>query len=122
MNYLGGTWEQIESGLMLRSTATSSGQTGGSSTASFTPNRTVGDTTLSVDQMPIHRHDVNVVNPSGGGGNYVSGTPGLISGPWGVSSGPAGGSQPHTHSFTGTSQTINTVSPYITVYMYKRVS
>jgi hypothetical protein len=56
--------------------------------------------------------------------------------------GVVGGSQPHNHpftqptahtytpagsvtvsqpTFTGTASTINTVSPYITVYMYKRV-
>ena len=33
-----------------------------------------------------------------------------------------GGSQPHTHTFTGTATTINTMPPYITVYMYKRTA
>ena len=36
--------------------------------------------------------------------------------------GYTGGNQSHTHTFTGTSTTINTVSPYITVYMYKRTA
>ena len=33
-----------------------------------------------------------------------------------------GGSQSHTHNFTGNQITIDTVSPYITVYMYKRTA
>ena len=127
----GGTWEQIESGLMLQSTSTNSGQTGGSSTATFTPSGTIGNTTLTVDQMPSHQHSI-VYNNNGtvhdlatfGNGQDIAINASSYStyGYWGGKTGLSGGSQPHTHSFTGTSQTINTVSPYITVYMYKRTA
>ena len=111
-------------------------QVGGSSTATFTPSGTVGDTTLSENQMPRHRHTV----PHGKGSctsatqtfcygsteSWVTYGSGYVDGktPYRLVGGTewAGNSQPHTHSFTGTSQTINTVPPYITVYMYKRTN
>ena len=131
----GGTWEQLDSGYMLQSTSTTSNQKGGSTTATFTPSGTVGDTTLSVDQMPSHDHKINGKNylmgnyGHYGAGDYyrpissnVSGTSGYYMVQFSGYIETTGSSQPHTHSFTGTSQTINTVSPYITVYMYKRTA
>ena len=141
----GGTWEQIESGRMLQSTSTASGQLGGSQTASFTPTGTVGDTTLTVNQMPSHKHII-YQDADGVGSRYAVVTnyglkggskirilsddaglsdlhPGSGDNAKGlVNADYAGGNQPHTHTFTGNSTTINTVSPYITVYMYKRTA
>ena len=138
----GGTWEQIESGYMLRSTDVTSGTTGGSSTATFTPAGTVGDTTLLESQMPRHSHKnlhwgseygtIFVFSHNNGGNDTALDFSSDAVNPWNydvdlsstnrIVTEPEGGDQPHTHTFTGTSTTINTVSPYITVYMYKRVS
>ena len=126
----GGTWEQLDSGYMLQSTSTSSNQKGGASNASFTPSGTVGDTTLTEDQIPSHTHNISHSGTlthdigttyNGNGYHYTNGS-GYVLSKGGVSIGFSGGNQSHTHTFTGTSQTIDTVSPYITVYMYKRTA
>ena len=139
----GGTWERLPSGRTLLETGTNaSGTTGGSSTASFTPAGTVGDTTLSENQMPSHRHRLlgqwgvnpnitessNRYAPSGKyaqvNGNLEALTYPDVNAYWISSSviSQAGNSQPHTHTFTGNQETIDTVPPYITVYMYKRTA
>ena len=160
----GGTWEQIESGRMLQSTATSSNQKGGSSTATFTSSGTVGDTSLEIDQIPSHTHTRGTMNITGtinmvyflqsgygyrhigaaGGGAFTTGgtTSALYSftaspysntnnahtiefdasRSWTGETSSVGGNQSHTHTFTGNQTTIDTVSPYITVYMYKRTA
>ena len=161
----GGTWEQLESGRMLQSTSTNSNQKSGSTTASFTPTGTVGDWTLSIDQIPAHTHTrgtmnitgsisipyaTGLVNGNGYHGPFNYGTGALSSGAiaggydyslsvnagtmnqsiayfeayrnWTGETSSVGGSQSHTHSFTGNQTTINTVPPYITVYMYKRTA
>ena len=41
---------------------------------------------------------------------------------WTGETSSVGGGETHTHTFTGTSANIPTVSPYITVYMYKRTA
>ena len=140
-NRFGGTWVVYGSGRTLMSSTSASETTGGSQTATFTPSGTVGDTTLTVEQMPSHGHGLTTncggslsgrclvswtASDSGSRYKVLNFTSGFE---WvqkynamaiGVDSN--GGSQPHTHTFTGTSQTINTVPPYITVYMYKRTA
>ena len=129
----GGVWEQIESGRMLQSTSTTSNQKGGLSNASFTPTGTIGDTTLSVNQMPRHKHGAGVYNIGYGSNTMESGIAYVNQGSYSISDsssqiGPwlhtsyQGGSQPHTHSFTGNQATIDIIPPYITVYMYKRTA
>ena len=129
---LGGTWEALENGRMIQNTTTTSGQLGGSTTATFTPTGTVGDTTLTIDQMPRHDHysstPYNGTTLTDGRGWIVLDNPTVkyadaetvsrIT----ANSSLKGGSQPHTHTFTGNQTTIDTVSPYITVYMYKRTA
>ena len=125
----GGTWEQIESGLMLQSTSTNSGQTGGSTTATFTPAGTVEPHRLTISEMPTHNHTYRTVwdNESGSGSIYPKGavSNGNNKG-WNdetsIGAGFSGGNQSHNHTFTGNQVTIDTVSPYITVYMYKRTA
>ena len=162
----GGTWEQLENGYMLQSTSSTSNQKGGSSTATFTPNGTVGDTSLDVSQMPAHTHTRGTMNIVGNfthrylydttygyqtiirdetdafyhwydntitgfyplsTGRWTSNTYSRVlkfdaSRSWTGETSSVGGNQSHTHTFTGNQTTINTVPPYITVYMYKRVS
>ena len=145
-NRFGGTWISFGNGRTLMSSTDTSEQTGGSSTATFTPSGTVGNTTLTVAQMPSHMHDVvhagwldgkwdfKTFNGSGISGTSSWSDNGPIFNAWSppsTNNGSGltwlradwnGSSQPHTHSFTGNQTTIDTVSPYITVYMYKRTA
>lgn len=60
---------------------------------------TVGGTTLTMDQMPIHNHTVGVRTitvDAGGSASFI--IPDTTASNWGTSS--MGGNQPHTHSFT----------------------
>ena len=119
---------------MLQSTSTTSNQKGGASTATFTPAGTVGDWPLRIDQIPSHSHSLSVLkgfyfannfnSASTGEWNRVQGTysPGANGGSYDYDTNSTGSGNSHTHSFTGNQTTIDTVSPYITVYMYKRVS
>ena len=126
-NRFGGTWISFGNGRTLLSSTSQSEQIGGTSTATFTPTGTVGNTTLTVNQMPSHNHSLG----SDAGCNYGSAiqylpkiTDYYQAGEHFCNNGTTftGGSQPHTHTFTGTSQTINTMPPYITVFMYKRTA
>lgn len=85
------------------------GETGGSDTATFTMEGTVGETTLSVAQMPKHTHTTPHANASVGSGGYVGGgSAGLINWP----TGPTGSSQPHTHPIEGTVSVERSLPPY----------
>ena len=136
-NRFGGTWVVYGSGRTLMSSTSASEQTGGSQTATITPTGTVGNTTLTVNQMPSHVH--NIKTGIWGGDTFVGAYHSNVNdnglsyedfGYKATSKGKhttwhadyTGGSQPHTHTFTGNSTPIDTVSPYITVYMYKRTS
>ncbi len=113
--FIGGTWERLKDVFLLAAGDTyAAGSTGGEATH-----------TLSVDEMPSHRHSsdsyMNGYANSGlaGQGGYCTwvnyGTESNNEPNWGES-GPVrtswvGGSQPH-----------NNMPPYIVVYMWKRVS
>ena len=82
------------------------GQTGGAS--SVTPSGVVGDTSLTVDQIPAHSHTIPVL--SGIWGSFGNK-------PWGDSgsntttaSGSVGGGKAHSHTFTATP--ISIIPPY----------
>ena len=170
---IGGTWEVYGSGRTLvgvgnNGTSTYAiNTTGGSSSTQYTPAGTVGDTTLTTDQIPSHAH--NYVKATGVGDHTLTiaempkhshrqaivstGSKAADGASWyqsvrwdlaswaentfetggdqphnhplstsTVASGATGGGGSHTHSFTGTQATIATQDPYITVYMYKRIS
>ena len=62
----GGTWEQIVDKFLLCASSTSAaeptytgGATGGSTTASYTPEGTVDGHTLTTDEIPSHNHGLN---------------------------------------------------------------
>ena len=135
---LGGTWEALGTGKTLVGIDTSDtdfdtiGETGGGKTTSYTPAGTnsggaVQSHTLTINQIPSHTH--------GGIGMkwYASGTDWSITLGGGTpvasmgTSNATGGGQGHSHgftqpTFTGTQANISTVQPYVTVYMYKRIS
>ena len=62
---LGGTWEVYGKGQTLVGVDTSQNEfktvntAGGSKTTSYTPNGTVGNTTLTADQIPSHTHTIS---------------------------------------------------------------
>ena len=101
----GGTWESIGGRFLLAADSTyTAGSTGGEATH-----------TLTIDEMPIHRHTV----PFDGGDIYTT-TNWEIKGSGFYAPGnttnaaetaTSGGSQPH-----------NNMPPYLAVYMWKRVS
>lgn len=85
------------------------GETGGSDTATFTMEGTVGDCTLTIQQMPKHTHTTPHANVSVGAGGYVGGgSAGLTDWP----TGPTGSSQPHTHPIEGTVSVERSLPPY----------
>lgn len=133
--WFGGTWELIAQGRTLVGVDTSDAdfntvkKTGGSKTVSYTPSGTVNSHTLTVDEIPSHRHDslnwngsqisLNTLNASGYGL------------PWNNKSnadsqnfhtGYTGGGKGHNHGFTGTASTINKVQPYFTCYIWCRTA
>ena len=100
---------------IVSGTASSGGSTAFSSVfASQTPAGTVGNTTLTIDQIPLHGHaarysDTNETSQNGQGGmmlstsgdsNYTAHT-GTPSSTIGDQIGGTGGGNSHTHSFTG---------------------
>lgn len=146
----GGTWELLKGRFLLGAGGSySAGSTGGASTVSFTPSGTNAGTAITAAQMPQHRHTTQLWNNAGTkanakkASNYgasVADTTSGLTGTWGswqsstfqvAHSGygdpngitdVSGGGQTHTHTFSGKSQTIDKMPPYLAVYMWKRVA
>ena len=137
----GGSWEKFGEGKTLVSASNDYpiNTTGGSVSESYTPagnntGGTVQSHTLTINQIPSHTHNYNYVNGQGANQNHTESYYIQYStNTWPsvyytvTASGSAGGGQGHTHgftnpTFTGTAATISHMQPYITVYMYKRVS
>ena len=135
----GGTWQQIKDKFLLCAGDNhTNGETGGTESASVVIGGTVGNTALSLAQMPAHTHqvegdassnnsyialDATDVQVQSGSGAYVSrigsGTRSLNVN--GVARG-IGDSQPHTHTFTGSTQNINKMPPYMAVNVWVRTA
>ena len=136
----GGTWTAFGTGKTLVGVDTSQTEfdtveeTGGAKTKSYTPAGTVGNTTLTVAQIPSHTHTAsnNLNKPfstfnsdnvdSGSGVGFTSINRFYFAQPVSISISSTGGGKSHTHSFTGTATSIDVVQPYITVYMWKRTA
>ncbi len=141
-NLFGGTWEAIQDRFLLAAGSTyTAGDTGGSAT--HTPSGTlsggaVGNHTLTVAEIPSHRHEETLLNGDTswylGGGNWNSNARsrhpifgnsiGATTTSFAFISSYTGGNGAHNHpftqpTFTGASQ--NTLPPYLTVYIWKRV-
>lgn len=100
----GGTWEQIQDRFLLAAGETyNAGDIGGEA-----------EHTLTIDEMPSHNHKQNVTANSGGTGvrqDWDKDQTGLNQYDQGIYTANAGGDQAH-----------NNMPPYLTVYMWKRVS
>lgn len=99
----GGTWEKLEEGRFLVSAGNNKyhvGNKGGEETH-----------TLTVREMPEHRHGIKLTSPvDGPGGNNLGGTP-TMHGVFGVYSETQGHGEAH-----------NNMPPYLAVYIWKRTA
>lgn len=87
------------------------GETGGSDTATFTMEGTVGDCTLTIEQMPKHKHNYTYRSGYRDCG-YASGAPRFWNGEATVNTAEAGSSQAHTHPIEGTVSVKRSLPPY----------
>lgn len=127
----GGTWSAIGAGIFLNAAGSgyTAGGTGGSAThAHTTPDHahTTANMTLSLAQIPYHRHvGEYVYNPAFSGAGYYAY---MLSGNRvdnGVV-GYTGGGGSHGHGNTGnaapTTNSSSSLPPYLSVYMWKRTA
>ena len=122
---IGGTWEKIEGRFLLGSSDNYEvGTTGGNSSVSYTPQGTVGNHTLTVNEMPSHAHGITTYNQSESTGwqigEVMTGVTERLKRVWQTNT--SGGSQPHNHPFTGTQTSIETMPPYVVVNVWKRTA
>ena len=106
----GGTVPDLRGRMIMgASDAYKAGSTGGSAKHSHSLSGTVGQTTLSVEQMPGHNHSFSAGRASifGGGSQQA-----IRDGAGTTTTTAAGGSQPHTHSLSGSSEETNSLPPY----------
>lgn len=132
----GGTWEQIKDRFLLACGDTyTNGEKGGAAT--HTPTGTVGNHTLTINEMPAHDHTLSAyamvssgekiitnyqtsaaASGSGAGGIQVNDYTDKI-GVVGTATSKGGGAA-HNHTFTGNSQ--NTLPPYLAVNVWVRTA
>lgn len=87
------------------------GETGGSDTATFTMEGTVGDCTLTIAQTPAHHH-VYRVRASSRDCAYASGSPQFWLNDTETSTNNVGGGQAHTHPIEGAVSVKRSLPPY----------
>ena len=143
----GGTWEQIQDRFLLAAGNTyTGGSTGGSASVNLSHSHVVnahhhslpantGSHTLTVDQIPSHRHSLPSVDTTSGSQGLRNGTY-YQGGWWGnwEETTATGGGQGHSHTIGGNTgdDTPGTNSqlpsnqsilpPYLTVYVWKRTA
>ena len=109
----GGTVPNLLGRMILGASDTyKAGSTGGSEKHSHGLSGTVGDTTLTVEQIASHGHQTYyLANDGGGGSAWRVGESGNFTGK--ISTTSAGGSKVHTHSLTGIkSGSASSLPPY----------
>lgn len=138
--FFGGTWEQIQDKFLLCAGAGHpAGETGGAETDQVTTGGTVGGHALTTAEMPKHTHYVignapqSGVDPSTSNAiaRYAAANQSdlpysLRASTWqyadrGLSS-QTGSGNSHTHGFTGSTVTVDTMPPYLAVYAWKRTA
>lgn len=155
MTLFGGTWEQIRDRFLLACGDNySSGQTGGSATHSHiqgstgkasgstgTASGNTGSHTLTVDEIPSHKHLLcsNVGSTSGNdkstGWTPNSDVVNVTTPKTGYDITATGGGKGHTHTLNNHTHSLNehthtnpntnsasSMPPYVTVYMWKRTA
>ena len=117
----GGTVPDLR-GRMIRGASDSvpAGSTGGSETHTHSISGTVGATTLSVEQLASHRHDIKTFP-----GRIGAANPQQV---WEATGDTirmtenTGGSQPHTHTLDGASGEANNLPPYYALSYIMRIA
>lgn len=116
----GGTWEQIKDRFLLASGDTyNNGATGGTASHNYTPSGTVGNHTLTINEIPNHSHKTYFQSRIGNEGTSFD----IVGMGSTIEEGmiePAGGSQPHNHNFTGNATTFDNMPPYLAVNVWVR--
>ena len=143
---MGGSWERVSEGKTLvgvdedDTSFNVPNKTGGSKSINLAHSHTVNshthttkDHTLTIAEMPSHRHTIDLENQDASSPGYgISITENNVKAGYSSSyMGFTGGGQPHNHGETtasspGTNSKLSTsqsiLNPYITVYMWKRIS
>ncbi len=105
----GGTVPDLRGRMILgASDEHTAGSTGGSETHSHSISGTVGDTTLTVAQMPSHTHTFGI-------GTYGSSAEAKGNTSSKQTTDATGGSQPHSHTLSGASEEASSLPPYYTL-------
>ena len=117
----GGTVPDLRGRMILgASDEHTAGSTGGSETHSHSISGTVGSTTLTVEQLASHRHDIKTFS-----GRIGAATPQQV---WEATGNTiritenTGGSQPHTHTLDGASGEANNLPPYYALSYIMRIA
>ena len=116
----GGTWEQIQDRFLLAcGSSFLNGQTGGS----VEHNHITGDCTLTIDQIPSHKHNNPCAVVYGGNAGIHRSLFATDSDFWNMDdpnnpTSLSGGGQSHNHGNTGNS---GNLPPYLAVYTWKRI-
>ena len=115
----GGTVPDLR-GRMIRGASDSvpAGSTGGSETHTHSISGTVGSTTLTVEQLASHAHDM-VERPEGGGRHHTGEGGQPYTAGW---TNYTGGSKSHTHTLSGASGSANSLPPYYALAYIMRTS
>ena len=115
----GGTVPDLR-GRMIRGASDSepAGSTGGSEKHSHSLSGTVGDTTLTVEQLARHTHTAPAAAQDAGGGIIAGGSG--SGGTWTINY--TGGSQQHTHALDGASEEASGLPPYYALSFIMRIA
>lgn len=110
-NGRGGKVPDLRGKFILGSSSSNApGSTGGASSHTHSMTGNVGNTTLTIDQIPAHTHSVGVGN-NDGAWPYANGCSDLNG--WSNIGGTTGGGKPHTHSLSNvTSTAASSLPPY----------
>lgn len=117
----GGTVPNLLGRMILGASDTyKAGSTGGSEKHSHSLSGTVGETTLTVEQLAAHNHQIpfDLLLPLAG--SSVNKFP--KSGSYGQSTDSTGGSQPHTHTLSGASGAADSLPPYYALSYIMRIA
>ena len=94
------------------------GSTGGSAKHKHNLTGTVGETTLTVEQLASHGHGINIPTEYNGEGTRYRQWVNTKSG----NTSATGGSQPHTHTLSGASGEANGLPPYYALSFIMRIA
>lgn len=118
----GGTVPDMRGRVVLgASEAHPAGSAGGSETHEHGLAGTVGETTLSIEQMPTHGHNYTFRSASRDCG-WAGGSPMFWQNTTTANTGNAGGGQAHTHPLTGSVEATANLPPFHSFHMVMRTA